>query len=127
MSTQDTNHDQTTDPTPRTAATARDALAVAILAVFPAYAYRGDKAEHDADAILAALPDGWTLAAAEAPGRVAALEAALDELMTLRTEHGLNCYVTDEVGCVCGLDQALERITDVRLAAAAPTPSDVER
>ena len=77
------------DPTPRTAATARDALALALheakwqpamdgkslakcLFARESFAHKMD---HDAqaDAILAALPDDL-LATAEAPGRVAALE-----------------------------------------------------
>lgn len=60
-------------------------------------------------------------------GRVAALEGALDELMGLRTEHGLNCFVAEDIGCVCGMDQALEGIMDVRLGfRATPATDDAE-
>ena len=41
---------------------------------------------------------------------VDAKDAALDELMSLRMEHGDNCYVAEDVGCICGMDAALERI-----------------
>lgn len=76
----------TTDPTPRTAATARDALGYAIHAAICPRLGRPCSGAHalpDADAILAALPDGWTLAAAEAPGRVAALEAFIERVATM--------------------------------------------
>jgi hypothetical protein len=53
------------DPTPRTAATAREALADALMSSYLDERYHGTFLTR-ADAILDALPDGWTLAAAEA-------------------------------------------------------------
>ena len=81
MSTQDTNHDQTTDPTPRTAATARERVTVDYAMV-----ERAIRTALPADMVFAYMPHGdpfaaWAghlfanltaLAAAEAPGRVAA-------------------------------------------------------
>jgi hypothetical protein len=66
------------DPTPRTAASARDALADALMSAYLDERYHGTFRTR-AEAILAALPDGWTLAQSEAPlaGRVAADDVVL--------------------------------------------------
>jgi uncharacterized protein YbdZ (MbtH family) len=96
----------TTDPTP--AATARDALTTALVRTDNVGGWRGY--EDWADRLLAALPAGWTLAAA-APGRVAALEAFIERVATMgfcsQTHH-----------------EHIVRDANRLLATPAPTPSE---
>ena len=56
--------------------------------------------------------------------RVAALEGALDGLLALQYEHGLNCYVTEDVGCLCSTTGAVEHALTVRLATPAPAADE---
>ena len=97
MSTQDTSHNATNpDPTPRTAATARERVDVdAVIRNWwndgPRKTWRKDFADPDTRRDwLEELGRQMTraLAAAEAPGRVAALEAALRRIVTHAQDRG---------------------------------------
>ena len=149
MSTQDTNHP--TDPTPRTAATAREALeaicaahyndpdggmgytsAFAVVHVQQGHstAYSSDvpqttqavsKVPYPADGLIA-------LAAAEAPGRVAALVSdsamAMESWHNIKAAQGLGFHSNSWSACKVPLC----RRWVAALTAPAPTPSEpVER
>jgi hypothetical protein len=108
----------TTDPTPRTAATARERdiyeTVREVIRDYTCLPFGLGEAKEMCSRITSAL------AAAEAPGRVAALEAVVDAMLSLQYEHGVNCYVTDQVGCRCPIDSTIEWAMDVRLHLAAP-------
>lgn len=116
MSTQDTNHDQTTDPTPRTAATARERdiyeTVREVIRDYTCLPFGLGEAKEMCSRITSAL------AAAEAPGRVAALEAALRRIADLDPD-------LDAEAEAAALASA-KRIASNALAAPAPTPSEPE-
>jgi hypothetical protein len=102
----------TTDPTPRTAATARDAL------------WEEEARRYAQNA------DYWrerfeTLAAAEAPGRVAALEAVAAAAASFIRRWDDRKYI-DAADMVGHCWESIGALRDA-LAAPAPTPSVAER
>lgn len=132
----------TTDPTP--AATARDALLAEpfIRRTFPDDV-NGIAGRGNLQWLRQWLDNLIALAAAEAPGRVAALEAALRSIVSELErfwEHGEDCpvWATDDVtdepmypgdiparheACDCGIAVLLGK-ADAALAVPAPTPSE---
>ena len=111
---------------PRTVTEARDALAVALSTVEyrQADAWVDDRISDRvfADAILAALPEGWTLARSDLAARVEALEGALRFLSTYEKDPPE--MLKDDYA----YDRLLTFIHEVaaRALLSEPTPAPVE-
>lgn len=135
MSTQDTNHP--TDPTPRTAATAREALLERLRhGANWVEEYRGVDGDAEYFVAVRDLDNLIALAAAEAPGRVAELEAALEttaltlskrvsRMLGHETTHPMwPQFVVDVSEANKDFGDALFALLESRYPAPAPTPSE---